>query len=470
MILSCLLGILSAQEPAIDWRYDLPSALAEAEREKKPVVVCFVAAWCHVCRRFRSDTLPSRELAELGGRSIWVLLEIDRNISLARSYRIRATPTVDLIDPAGKTRVRISGYLKPKDFRRHFEDFDRERTATPTMPKDVDPREHRGEDMTGLTETPDGYRGTGICFSNVGYGPLRLQSLSPFQTLRFGLQPRTPSTLAEGAFEVYLSEGWANIWAINEGDHLVDFEVTQTHASFAYGVSDVLQIDLEYVQRSRFGGKMDRFIQDFHDAFGIDQGGRDEVPKGNFGLTINENGRTTAQLTNRDRGSFSESLLLTAQHNVTCGTEDLPAFAYALTVRTELGDQADLRDAEIIDLHGSVSASRRFGDFFAYLSLGYAWFGKERFQDVELKTTQFSALLALEWQFTAGASFVLQYLLSEGVAERLPDFSDPSHEITLGLKVEIAPMTVFEFGLIENAVTSDNSPDFGLHAGLMLRF
>ena len=466
-------GCLQSQEPPvapIEWRYELPGALAEAALEKRPVVVCFVAAWCQVCRRFQAETLPSSELAQLKGRAIWVLLEIDRNVSLARSYRIRATPTVDLIDPAGITRVRISGYLATKDFCRHFEEFDRERAAAPDVPRDHAARVLQSEDATGLTDTPEGYRGTGICFSNVGYGPLRLQSLSPFQALRFGLQPRTPSTLAEGAFEAYFSAGWANIWARNEGNYLLDFEITQMHLSLAYGISDVFQIDLGLVQRSRFGGIMDGFIQDFHDAFGIDQGGRDEVPKGDFALEIEEEGRTTARFSSHDRGSFSESLLLTAQHNVTCGTEDLPALAYALTVRTELGDQEDLTDAEVIDLHASVSASRRFGDFFVYLGLGYAWFGKERFQDIELKTTQFSGLLAVEWQVAAGTSLVVQYLLSEGVAEDLDEFSDPSHEITLGLKAEVASMTVLEIGLIENVVTSDNSPDFGLHIGLLRRF
>jgi hypothetical protein len=469
-----LLGLGAAvQDPAaplIPWMTDLPAALERAGRENKPVVACFVAAWCQVCRRFKAETLPSPELAEIGPRSIWVLLEIDRNISLARTYRIRATPTVDLIDPAGVTRTRLSGYLSPRDFRRQFDEFERDRTSTPSVPRDYSPREHRGDDMTGLTETPDGYRGTGICFSNVGYGPLRLQSLSPFQALRFSLQPRTPSTLAAGAFEVHLSESWANEWARNEGDHLVDFEVLQEDFSISYGVSDVLQIDLGFVERSRFGGRMDRFIQEFHDAFHIDQGGRDEVPKGDFGMLITENGATVAQLTNRDRGSYSESILLTAQHNVTCGTDGLPALAYALTVRAELGDQEDIHDGELIDVLASLSASKKLGDVFAYLGVGVAWFGKERFQDVELRTTQLSLLVAIEWQFAGGASVVVQYLLSEGVAQDLADFSEPSNEVTFGLKLEVAPMTVLELGLIENVVTSDNSPDFGLHAGLLWRF
>ncbi len=459
------------ENTGISWSNDLETTLAQAAREKKPVVVCFVAAWCPVCRQFRSQTLQSAEITALAGRSRWVMLEIDRNISLARVYEIRSTPTVYLIDPGGVTRVRISGYLSGMDFRRHFDDFERELRSRGQLPPGFSPKNVEGNELTRLTETPEGYRGSGICFSNVGYGPLRIPSQSPFQALRFGLLPRTPSTLAEGSFELGLTESWTNVWARDEGDHVVDFEMLQTSLSAAYGVSDVLDVELGFVQRSRFGGVMDGFIQNFHDAFSIDQGGRDEVPRGDFALDINgKDGQPGATLTKGDRGSFTESLLMTVQHNVTCGTETLPAFAYALTIRSELGDQEDLKNAEPIDLTASVSSSKRFGDVYGYVSVGLAWFGKEQFQGIELRTTQLSGLAALEWQFMAGASFVVQYLVSEGVAEDLGEFSDPSHEVTFGLKAEVATMTVLEIGIIENIVTSDNSPDFGLHAGLVWRF
>ena len=49
-------------------------------------------------------------------------------------------------------------------------------------------------------------------------------------------------------------------------------------------------------------------------------------------------------------------------------------------------------------------------------------------------------------------------------------FSTNSHEITLGWKWEFVNNVVLEFGLIENLINFENSPDFGIHAGLTWRF
>ena len=67
-------------------------------------------------------------------------------------------------------------------------------------------------------------------------------------------------------------------------------------------------------------------------------------------------------------------------------------------------------------------------------------------------------------------SLLIQYLVSEGVAEDLGEISKPSHEVTLGWKGEVRKGTVVEVGLIENVITYDNSPDFGVHAGFTQRF
>jgi hypothetical protein len=55
--------------------------------------------------------------------------------------------------------------------------------------------------LTGAV-APDGFLGSSIRFSNVGYGPIKLQSRSPFQALRLGMIPLTSSTLSRGQKEV----------------------------------------------------------------------------------------------------------------------------------------------------------------------------------------------------------------------------------------------------------------------------
>jgi hypothetical protein len=76
----------------------------------------------------------------------------------------------------------------------------------------------------------------------------------------------------------------------------------------------------------------------------------------------------------------------------------------------------------------------------------------------------------MEWRFTPWMSLLIQYLVSEGVAEDLGEISKPSHEVTLGWKGEVKKGTVVEVGLIENVITYGNSPDFGIHLGVKHRF
>lgn len=453
----------------IEWSRDLPGTLARAREVRKPVVVDFGARWCSGCRRFREETLFSPLVRQLGDRFLWVMVDIDREVSLARSYGVKATPRFDFVDPDGVTRFRLTGFVGPLEFRKHLEVFLR---ALEERPRTPGPQliEIEGETRTPLTWFPDGYRGWAICFSNVGYGPLHLPSLSPFQSLRFGFVPSTPSTLGRGNFEVRLHESWANIWARNEGDHLLDFEILRSEATLAFGITDSFQLELGLVEKARFGGAMDGFIQGFHDLFHIDQGGRDEVPRGDFAAELAaDQGRPAVSLGNGDRGLFAQSLVLTLQHNLTCGTEDFPALSYAVTSRFPL-DSEDLESDGPLDLGVCVATSKRFGDFYAYAGVGLAWFGGERFHGIRLRSTQLTGLAVLEWRFSARMSIVGQYLVNEGVAENLGPFSRPSHEVTLGWKGEIGQGVVLEIGLIENIFLFDNSPDFGLHGGLTVRF
>ncbi len=105
-----------------------------------------------------------------------------------------------------------------------------------------------------------------------------------------------------------------------------------------------------------------------------------------------------------------------------------------------------------------------------FLFPSYAVHGLDRWQGIELRDDQLSGLLALEWRYQPKNSWILQYLVSEGVAETRDPFDENAHELGIGWKREVSPNTVLEIGLIENAITADNSPDFGIHLGLKFCF
>lgn len=123
-----------------------------------------------------------------------------------------------------------------------------------------------------------------------------------------------------------------------------------------------------------------------------------------------------------------------------------------------------------LDLAGGLLTL--LGAVLALLCVGvqYSRFGSEELAGIPMRRHQVFVLSALELPITARWSAVVQELFNTGAARDFYEFSEATHEIVAGVKGEILPHTLFEFGLIENLFKFDNSPDFGLHFGISRRF
>ena len=102
-------GRVKKRDSRIEFTHDLDGALEQAKNGGLPVYLAFGAVWCPVCRRMEDVTLLEPPMQALAGDFIWVRVDIDRNISLAREWGVEATPTIFLLDPDGRSRRRIVG-------------------------------------------------------------------------------------------------------------------------------------------------------------------------------------------------------------------------------------------------------------------------------------------------------------------------------------------------------------------------
>jgi thiol-disulfide isomerase/thioredoxin len=461
---------------ALPFVVDLEPALESAAAEGRPVFLAFGAAWCPVCRQMEERTLLEPPVQAFADDFVWVKVDIDRRVSLAREWEVVATPTIFLLGPMGDIRRKIVGGIGAEALAEALGSVLEAPSAASAPGEAPVIQVHRA---TSLTEAPRGFRGRSICFSNVGYGPLAVRSQSPLQGLRLSILPRTPSTLAGGDHELKLATTWANLWAVDEeafdpandrlGPYVIDSESLDLDLSYAYGLSDIFELEFVYEQRWRFGGVMDGFIEGFHDLFGLGQAGRDLWPRDQSFISIDpgDGGPPLARDDSADH-TIAQSVLATFQHNVSCGGERHPAFSWSATVRAGVGGE-ELQGSDF-DLAVSAAASQRFGRFYVYLTLGYAWFGSDAIDGIALEDNQLTVLAAGEWRFAPRMSLVLQYLGSQGAAVDPAPFNEFSHELVVGWKWELRPAGVLELGLIENIITFDNSPDFGVHAAFIQRF
>ena len=110
----------------IPWYRDAPeAALAQARREKKPLVVDLWAAWCHTCLSMQAFVLTDALLP--GARERFVFLAVDterpENAEFLRRFAATVWPTFYVLDPEEPAvRGRWLGAASPAEFVRFLDE------------------------------------------------------------------------------------------------------------------------------------------------------------------------------------------------------------------------------------------------------------------------------------------------------------------------------------------------------------
>jgi hypothetical protein len=210
--------------PRLPFRGDLDRALELSRDDGRPLFVMFVAAWCPICSEMKKEALTDPAVTAHADAMRWVMIDIDRDLTTARQWGVDAVPYIMFVNSAGEPEQRIIGKRTGAELQAELEAY---LTAGPApddaIPSDPATPPEPDRARFDLIWSPKGYRGAGICFSHVGYGPLSLYSQSPFQALRLGIRPRTPSILGKGERDFWATATWVNTWA-NEADYFLDFE------------------------------------------------------------------------------------------------------------------------------------------------------------------------------------------------------------------------------------------------------
>jgi len=322
------------------------------------------------------------------------------------------------------------------------------------------PREHPDED-----DQP------GLWFQepNVGYGPFHYVSLSLVPSLRSGFETNFPSSMASGRFDLRVTESWVKVLS-STNQWLLDYEVVRSNVGFSWALSDDVKFDLTIESASRTGGPLDSFILGFHQAVGLSTGRRNRHARDENRIEIQPpDGGARIVVDESDPQPFEQAAVVTLQDTVTYGDESLPALAWSLSVRGSLA-RSDVTRAGPFDFGASLGVVKEFDTLHVYAGGNFAWFGREEFFGLKLRTIQWSTTLAVEWHLAAEFSLIAQYVATSGGVDRFTEFSHPSHEIVAGFKWEPWRGVLIELAIVENIINPYNSPDFGVHGGATFRW
>jgi thiol:disulfide interchange protein len=94
---------------AVAWSHDYEAALSRAARERKPLMVDFLATWCHGCNLLDETVFSRHDVGEASQDFVAVRVDGDKRPDLARRLAVGGYPIVLFLTPHGEEITRVRG-------------------------------------------------------------------------------------------------------------------------------------------------------------------------------------------------------------------------------------------------------------------------------------------------------------------------------------------------------------------------
>jgi thiol-disulfide isomerase/thioredoxin/tetratricopeptide (TPR) repeat protein len=97
------------------WSSDYQSALAQAQRDGRPVVIDFGSPTCPACRMLERRTLSDPQVQTHLDEFVRVYIDGNEEVDLRQSYGVQYYPTLVYLSPEGKVLKRHVGFVTPEE-------------------------------------------------------------------------------------------------------------------------------------------------------------------------------------------------------------------------------------------------------------------------------------------------------------------------------------------------------------------
>ncbi len=301
-------------------------------------------------------------------------------------------------------------------------------------------------------------------------GPLTLRAHSPATILRLSPTPEAPSLAAPGTWRIVELVSWTNYFDYDPERYIVDAEAVRFATRIAYGASERLELGLELPFSYRSGGVLDSTIERFHRTFGLSNGERETQPRNQYRVWVKgTDGQPDFELRDGQAGWGAEDLIASARFCLVreCGSRH--SLTATMLIKLPGVRPPTLYSTGGLDTGVSLSAAWGIGRSTLYGMAAVMRYGKSSDLPLALNKWQYSAFTGCEYSLSPLTSLVVQLLGTSPTADGFGDFGRWSLEAAFGFKRRLWQTWFFEFGVLENLLFFDNSPDVGLHLGLTWR-
>jgi hypothetical protein len=297
-----------------------------------------------------------------------------------------------------------------------------------------------------------------------------MRAESPLTLFRLQPTPMVPEVLAGGRWQLGLMSGWDNYFDYKPEHFIIDVETLRLTAGIGVGLGKGFDLAVAVPVSYRGGGFMDGFIEGFERLVGVPNKNRLRFGRNQYLIHIVGPDGQVFDRHGADSGWGLEDATATLRYQVRQGDDSRPAVVAALIVKAPDGRASSLRSTGGWDVGLGLGLGQRLGGrMHLYVTASAMRYNNTELAGIELYRVQSSLSVCLEYRRSPRTSWILQSMTLSAGAVDYHDFSKATHEITLGLKRLLSKHLLFEASLLENLFVFDNSPDFGVHLGLVWR-
>lgn len=275
-----------------------------------------------------------------------------------------------------------------------------------------------------------------------------------------------PTRLTEsGGWSGGLDLFWGSTALIQQRDSetlIVDAETREARLTLQAPLSERFSFQLQLPYRYTGAGSLDGFIDGWHDAFGLPDGARSQLPSDDINITYVGDGWRQLSA----RSSFSGLADIQASLGYDAVASETSSLTAWLNVKLPTGDADKLTGSGATDVSFILAGERRLGNrWSAFGQASITWLGDGDLLPAKQRSFVWSGLAGLSWQAWRGLSLKTQLDAHTAAFDSDLDFLNEAIVLTVGGDYRFASGWRMDVGVSED-IAVEHSPDVVFLFGL----
>lgn len=172
-------GACQPKEPevakTITWQTSVDAALADAQKNDRPILLDMVTDWCVWCKVLDDSTYTDSAFIQMSQKFTMAKVDAEVDTATASKYHVGSYPTILLLRKDGTEIDRIVGYYRAPEFMKQVDDYLAGRNTLAAMEAEA---ATKGEDPTFVAGLAEKYYGHGQ-YAKAEASYLKLVELDP---------------------------------------------------------------------------------------------------------------------------------------------------------------------------------------------------------------------------------------------------------------------------------------------------